>query len=422
MRDTKIYNVNGKKSDYGCISNTLSVRHPETKSVEKIAEASKPGYGIGGYDESMSVADFVPFMEKMHKVFLNDRKSNTLCSPFAVFLILTVLAISAEGEVRDEIVDMLGVDSIYRLSDIAFIACHKSNRSEEMFKQIARTSVWVKDGLKINYPLLSEFARCFNTDSFCCAMGSDEANNELKNWLSEYTGGTLDELTGDFILPKDSIIDIVSTIYYADTWAEKFDEDEELMMFNGTTSKSRVKSFSGHQVGKLYFGEGFSAIEILLYDGEMMLFLPDSFDIKVEDIMCKPDLFNMVKNGWLYDNTEDANIHIVIPEFEASSNGDIKSKLENLGLSKIFDAGICDFTNLNKGTKPLYVGDVVQASRIKVNKDGVEAAAAVEMTTIVGCALPFAKKKVEFILDRPFGYVLLGAGGVPVMSGIINQV
>ena len=30
-------------------------------------------------------------------------------------------------------------------------------------------------------------------------------------------------------------------------------------------------------------------------------------------------------------------------------------------------------------------------------------------------------KKVDFILDRPFGYVLIGAGGIPVMSGIINQ-
>lgn len=404
------------------ISEKLSVYYPDSYAVERIAEATAPGSrGSNIGDVQISTADFVPFMKNMHRVFLNSGNENSLCSPIAAFLILSVLAVASDDEIREEILNTLGIKDIDTLKDIAEAACLESSFTDDTYTQIARTSVWVKDGIKVSYPLLLEFARYFNTDSFYCEMGSDSADEELRSWLSEYTGGLLDEMTGEFSLPADSIIDIISTIYYKASWFRELDEDEDKLLFHGTKSDARVTSFSDYIRGDVFYGNGFSLVESELKAGKMLFILPDSKDISVEQVMNDDDLFRILEKGWYYEKKEDALITLRVPEFDESSSGNIKDKFKELGLSKIFDPNINSASNLNMSATPLYVDDVISAARIKVNHIGVEAAACIEMRLGFGCAMPMKPKEIEFILDRPFGYVLIGAGRVPIMSGIINQ-
>lgn len=390
--------------------------------VERIAKTNSTVNGEDIYkDIKFGAAEYVSFTKKLHKIFLNDRNSNTLCSPFAIFLILSVVAKAADDEIRQTVIDTLGVESLERLEEIVAEACEFSNIDCEIVSQIARTSVWVKDGLRIDTDLLKDMASPFNTDSFVCEMGSEAANDELKNWLNESTNGFLKEMTGSFTLPKESVLDLLATIYYASSWKNEFDESEKDIIFNGVKAKNKIKAFEGRDWSDILIGDKFSVYERPLNAGSMFFILPNDESIPVEDIMADPKLFDMISDSYHYENRVYADVFVKIPEFDVSSDGDITKEIKSFGLDILFDSSKCDFKNLNKSDVPVFVGNVIQASRIKVNKEGVEAAAAVEMVCYAGCMPQFPEKKVEFILDRPFGYVLIGAGGIPVMSGIINQ-
>lgn len=392
--------------------------------VERIAKTNSliNGEIVDIYkDIKFGAAEYVSFMKKLHKIFLNDRNSNTLCSPFAIFLILAVVAKAADDEIRQAVIDTLGVESLERLEEIVAEACEFSNIDCEIVSQIARTSVWVKDGLRIDIDLLKDMASPFNTDSFVCEMGSEEANDELKNWFNESTNGFLKEMTGSFTLPKESVLDLIATIYYASSWKNEFDESEKDIIFNGVKSKNKIKAFEGRDWSDILIGDNFSVYERPLNVGSMFFILPNEENIPVEDVMADPKLFDMISDSYHYENRVYADVFVKIPEFDVSSDGDITKEIKSLGLDILFNPAKCDFKNLNKSDVPVFVGNVIQASRIKVNKEGVEAAAAVEMVCYAGCMPQFPEKKIEFILDRPFGYVLIGAGGIPIMSGIINQ-
>ena len=390
--------------------------------VERIAKTNSTVNGEDIYkDIKFGAAEYVSFMKKLHKIFLNDRNSNTLCSPFAIFLILAVVAKATDDEIRQTVIDTLGVESLERLAEIVAEACEFSNIDCEVVSQIARTSVWVKDGLRINTDLLKDMASSFNTDSFVCEMGSEDANDELKSWLNESTNGFLKEMTGSFTLPKESVLDLLATIYYASSWKDEFDESEKDIIFNGVMAKNKIKAFEGRDWSDILIGDNFTVYERPLNAGSMFFILPNDESIPVEDIMADPKLFDMISDSYHYKNRVYADVFVKIPEFDVSSDGDITKEIKSLGLDILFDPSKCDFKNLNKSDVPVFVGNVIQASRIKVNKEGVEAAAAVEMVCYAGCMPQFPEKKIEFILDRPFGYVLIGAGDVPIMSGIINQ-
>lgn len=392
--------------------------------VERIAKTNKTvneETGLYNKNSRFGTKEYVSFMKKLHKIFLNDRNKNTLCSPFAVFLILSVVAKATDDEIRRVVVETLGVESLDVLEDIVAEACDYSNIDGEIVRQIARTSVWVKDGLKVNTELLKDMASPFNTDSFICEMGSEDANEELKNWLNESTNGFPEEMTGSLTLPKDSVLDLLATIYYAASWKDEFDESEKDIIFRGVNSKNKVKAFEGYDFADILIGDNFSVYERPLNAGSMFFILPNDESTPVEEVMLDPKFFDMINDSYNYENKVYADIFVKIPEFDVSSDGGITEEIKKLGLKVLFDSARCDFKTLNKSGVPIYAGNVIQAARIKVNKDGVEAAAAVEMICFAGCAPQFPDKKIKFVLDRPFGYVLIGAGGVPIMSGIINQ-
>lgn len=393
--------------------------------VERITEASNIITNIYETRNLMSIEadEMARFMKKLHWAFLDNRNENTICSPIAIFLILAILAEISDGDIRREILYSLEIDSIDRLRDIVDAECRKSNVWLNTVNQITKTSMWIKEGLKVNYPLLVDLARFMNTDSFSCEMGSVDANMELQRWISENTNGFLNDLTGSFTLKETSVLNILSSVYFSGVFEHEFKNDDIKLLFHGVKGDVLVNSFSSKRRGILYYGNGFYATERSLGEGyinsKIYFILPYDARIPVEDVMVSKDLFEMINKGWNYDNADIGIINTRVPEYEVSSSGRVKNKFAKLGLRKVFDPELCDFRNLNRGILPLYVEDIMQASRIKVNARGVEAASSVYVIPGYGAAP--TNKQLEFIIDRPFGYVLVGASGIPVISGVINQ-
>ncbi len=58
--------------------------------------------------------------------------------------------------------------------------------------------------------------------------------------------------------------------------------------------------------------------------------------------------------------------------------------------------------------------------RVTVDEEGVSAAAYTVMMADAGGAMP-PEKEVDFILDRPFLFVITGNDGLPLFTGVVND-
>ena len=71
-----------------------------------------------------------------------------------------------------------------------------------------------------------------------------------------------------------------------------------------------------------------------------------------------------------------------------------------------------------KDDEDTYLSSAQHAVRVKVDEEGVEAAAFTVM--MMENAAYMTGDEVDFILDRPFLFVITGANGLPLFTGIVE--
>ena len=114
-------------------------------------------------------------------------------------------------------------------------------------------------------------------------------------------------------------------------------------------------------------------------------------------------------------------INLTMPKFDISSSGNLKEGLERLGITDVFDPGRADFTQAVQSPTPIpvHITAVNQALRVQVDEQGVKAAAYIEIPGAGAAAPP--EEIIDFILDRPFLFVIADYSGIPLFAGVVNE-
>ena len=94
--------------------------------------------------------------------------------------------------------------------------------------------------------------------------------------------------------------------------------------------------------------------------------------------------------------------------------------LKELGVIDIFDARTADFTPLCPEEEGIFLSQAKHAARVKVDEQGIEAAAYTVMMA-AGSAMP-PDEEVDLVVDRPFLFVITSRTGLPLFAGVVNQV
>ena len=168
-----------------------------------------------------------------------------------------------------------------------------------------------------------------------------------------------------------------------------------------------------------HWGESFGAISLWLKNGcKMWLILPDA-DKTAEDVLREGEYLALLPpSGEEPENAKYMKVNLTMPKFDIASSANLKEMLQSLGITDIFDLGKSDFTAIT-GETPVYVTSVNQAARIIVDEQGVKAASYIEIPG-AGAAMP-PEEIIDFVLDRPFLFVLADTSGIPLFTGIVND-
>ena len=117
------------------------------------------------------------------------------------------------------------------------------------------------------------------------------------------------------------------------------------------------------------------------------------------------------------ENSKYMKVNLSVPKFDVTSNTNIRSGLEAMGVTDVFDPNAADFSATLSGM-PVWLTAANQATRVIIDEEGVKAAAYIEFPGAGAAAPP--EEIIDFILDRPFVFVISNEN-LPLFTGVVNQ-
>ena len=105
-----------------------------------------------------------------------------------------------------------------------------------------------------------------------------------------------------------------------------------------------------------------------------------------------------------------------VPKFDVKSSVELKDVLRALGVADAFDADKADFAPLTDGDA--VVSSVMQAARVRIDEEGIEAAAFTEVQE-GGAGAPQELDEEEMNLNRPFAFAIW-KDGAPLFIGAVQ--
>lgn len=359
------------------------------------------------------------FFTTTTKTFFADTKGeNLVYSPVNVYMALSMLAESTDGQTRQEILDLLGVAGIDELRTLAN-GLWMSNYDDSGIKtNILANSVWMRDGISYNQSALDILANQYYASSFSGEMGSDAYNAALQNWLNEQTGGLLEQQANDVTFNKETVLGLASTVYFKASWSDKFPERlTKIDTFYGTKGEESIDFMYQRMTGaSLFYDDNYTATFLPFNNsGKMWLILPDE-GITPESLIANGDI-NPILNGKTPANVSNVIINMYMPKFDVVSSMDLIESIQALGVTTVFSEAEADFSPIMSG-QSAYVSQINHSARVAVDEEGCTAAA---FTVIAADSEAFIEgTEVDFRLNRPFIFVITSDDSTPLFVGVVN--
>ncbi len=359
--------------------------------------------------------------ETVKNIFANSEGKNIVYSPVNLYIALSMLAETADGETREQILNLLGADNVEYLRNRAN-EVWESNYSDDGLKtSILANSLWLNDTIDYNETTLKTLTDNYYASSFSGKMGSDKYNKFLQKWLNEQTGNLLKKEAAQMEFDERTVLSLVSTVYFNACWQDEFLENNtKKAVFNGVNGKENVDFMYQRFDDILYTGNGYSAVELRFNSaGKMWFILPD--EGKTPESILQSGALDTILKGKMPNSQESCFIKFNVPKFDISSSLDLRKNLETLGVTDAFDFEKSDFSPLLNNDIPTHLSKVNHSARVSIDEKGCTAAAFTALM-LVGMGMPDEKREVDFTLDRPFIFVVSSDSKTPLFVGTVNSI
>ncbi len=348
------------------------------------------------------------FAAKTTEKFFEDSKENKCYSPLSLYATLCLLAEATEEDTREEILAALGVEDMHMLEDY-FSSINEALKVNDDSVITLCNGMWMDETYsdENTSKVMDECREKMNCDLFLCdEIKSDSVNS----WISEKTNHFIDS----GILIDESVLTVLAnTVYYNSKWAYDMSEiDEKVFTLENGSEIETDYIVCKKTYMKYYEGKNYTIVNVLLGAGKMVFVLPNK-GVKLEKLTSEKninDILSMVTSK----NMDSECINITIPKFETEDEytSDIESVLAEIGIESLFKDSQW---SLSKKMNGINI-DINQTTKIELDENGIEAAAATLGVGYVGIEDVIDTK--DIVLDRPFLYILM-KDGVPLFIGTV---
>lgn len=366
-------------------------------------------------EERADTEELVRFSsETAAKIFAEGE--NTVYSPVSLYMALGMVTELTEGQTKRQVTNLLGV------SDSEVLRQWTQSLWRQLYRDEKDSALWLGNAAFLNEAMtfhkepLEVLAKDYYASSYCLPMGTSGADKTIAAWLNQQTNDLLTDDTGAIRTEKRDLLRLYNTIYYKAPWQAEFfggaTAEDIFTAADGTEQRADFMhiAIEGSPVRK---GEGYRCASLYLKDGgQMTFYLPDE-GVTVEELLQRENLLGelLPVDEWV------VQVNWSVPKFDLHDSLKLNDALQALGVTDAFDVSKADFAPLTE--QPAYVESVNQAARVKIDEEGVEAAAYTEVDTNAAAAPPQEMPEEEMNLNRPFLFVIW-KDGAPLFVGAVQ--
>ena len=376
------------------------------------------------YDQPAGYADGLEvfFQTGIPEFLAGDPGENAVCSPLNLYMALALLAEVTEGDTRQQILDLLNSSGIEKLRTQAGHVWNAHYCADGASACTLANSVWMDSLLTYDGTVLDTLTKNYYASAFQGDLGSPEMDALLQEWLNEQTGGLLKDQIQNVHMDPATVLALASTIYYRAKWTNEFGEGANTEdVFHGTAGDVTATYMNTTlSYGPYYWGEDFGAVSLGLEDGsQMWLVLPDEGKTPEYILASGHALELILGNHYESENQKSLRVNLSLPKFDIVADRKLNNALKALGITDVFVPADAEFSLLQT-EDDCWLDSVDHAARVAIDEEGVTAAAYTVML-MCGAGMPSADE-MDFILDRPFLFVITSRDNLPLFAGTVNQV
>lgn len=368
------------------------------------------------------------FIQKISaEILCESGGENRVYSPLNVYMALAMLAEITDGESRRQILNLLGSEDMEALRTQAYSVWNANYNNDGSVTSILASSLWLNQNIAFNDKTMKTLAENYYASSYRGEMGSSDFNKALQTWLNKQTGGLLEDYISELEMTPDTVLALATTIFFQAKWSDEFSENQTKKEIFHSVNGDKETDFmhSSELYGSYYWGEKFSATSKTLENsGSMYFILPDE-GVSIDELLADEEALSFLSANRKWENQKSLIVNLSVPKFDVSSKLELKENLQNLGVTDCFIPDVSDYTPLlDKSAmdleKDLYLSKVEHGARVAIDEEGVTAAAYTAMI-LCGAGMP-PQDEIDFVLDRPFIFVITGEDGLPLFIGTVNQI
>ena len=367
--------------------------------------------GKGRLDQE-SAAPVLTFADRTAEAIFTNSE-NRVYSPVSLYAALAMLTEMTAGETRQQVMELLGeADGASLRQQIKELWLGTYMDDGRSMCRLAN-GAFLRENAEVKQEAVDALRDWYYASTYRVPMGTAEADKAIAGWLNQNTGGLLSEERGSIRTAVDDLLRLYNTIYYKSSWRDAFEESRTGKdVFTAAGGTEQETDFMHRtESGSYQKGEGYTAAPRYLRYGRMVFVLPDE-GVTPESLL--------QRQGFLTELTGDYNAAELVwsvPKFDVKSSTGLNEALQALGVTDAFDGTKADFTPLTDNGA--VVDSVMQAARVKIDEDGVEAAAYTEIVTAESAMMEMPPT-VEMELDRPFLFVIFDNSNVLLFVGTVN--
>ena len=309
---------------------------------------------------------------------------NFMVSPTSFRAALALAVAGADNETKNELLHAMGFNS---MDDVTawYEGVVASDGAFDLENSIWRNT---KSSGELSKKYISYVKE--NYDATADNVSPDKITDTVNGWINENTNGLIPSIS-DNLSAADLIL--VNTLYLKTSWVTAFEEyatqEDDFTTISGATVK---KEFMNQQDRFKYYEDENGKFVVLPMNGGInaVFILGD-----VDDITSK------------ISEASYEEVAIKLPKFETETS---LSENQLIDFCKARGA-ISPFTedadfSIMSNDMSLYITDIIQKTKIKLDESGVEAAAATVIMMTETC-VEIEQEPKEFTADKPFKYMLL---------------
>ena len=302
----------------------------------------------------------------------------------------------------------------------------KTNYSDDgALTSVFANSVWLSDSLNYNMKTLELLSDSYYADSFSGDMSDKAYTKAFQEWLNVKTGGMLENEAKALEFDPQTVFSLASTVYFRGKWLDEFDpENTQKKPFTTPDGKQIECDFMCmEREAYYYWGKNYGAMR-MSFDGtssaKMWVFLPDE-GVTTDQLINSGEINKLITDTRFdYPDAKRLIVNFQIPKFDTSYTTDLKKGFNELGITDIFDGNNADFSNiLSDAPDGTALSKAQHSVRVAIDEEGCTASAFTAMM-ICGAAMP-PDERMDFILDRPFVFVIQSDSNDTLFAGVINN-